>query len=146
MFAPKVAKAQMKAPDNPTRKLAPQPSTLGARPFGGGAVGQAQMLQGTIGNQAMLRYLTQRLSNPPAKGPAERHVQEASGEHDSPRGTAGPSWDFSKIPVFPSDRADRPQPSYRSLQRHSQAQYRRSSLSGRPTIRLSMRRTTSPTK
>src|SRR3954471_12163204 len=112
MFAPKIAKAQTKAPDSPTRKLAPQPSTLGARPLGGGAVEQARMLQGTIGNQATLRYPTHRLSNLPAKGPAERHEQEAAPENmtarEAPRGS---SWDFSKIPVFPPDRADRPQPS-----------------------------------
>jgi hypothetical protein len=78
MFVPKIAKAPTKAPDSPTRKLAPQPSTLGARPLGGGAFEQARMLQGTIGNQATLRYLMHRLSNLPAKGPAERHEQEAA--------------------------------------------------------------------
>jgi hypothetical protein len=112
MFAPKIAKAQTKAPDSPTRKLVPRPSTLVARPLRGGAVEQAQMLQGTIGNQALLRYLTQRLSNLPAKGPAEQHEQEAAPENMTAReASRGPSWDFSKIPVFPLDRSDRPQPS-----------------------------------
>ena len=111
MFAPKIAKPQTKVADSSTRKLVPQPSTLVARPLGVGAVEQAWMLQGTIGNQAMLRYLTQRLSNLPDKGPAEQHEQEATSKNmatqEAPR---GPSWDFSKIPVFPSDRADRTQP------------------------------------
>jgi len=111
MLAPKIAKAQTKASDSPTHKLARQSSTLAARPLGGGAVEQARMLQGTIGNQAMLRCLTQRLSNLPAKGRAELHEQEAAPENmtvrEAPR---GPSWDFSKIPVFPPDRVDRPQP------------------------------------
>jgi hypothetical protein len=112
MFVPKIAKAKTKASDSPTRKLAPQFSTLVARPLGGGAVEQVRMLQGTIRNQAMLRYLTQRLSNLPANGAAERHGQEAAPENmmarEAPRGS---SWDFSKIPVFPPDRADRPQSS-----------------------------------
>jgi hypothetical protein len=68
------------------------------------------MLQGTIGNQATLRYLTQRLSNLPAKGPAERHEHKAAPENmtarEAPRGA---SWDFSKIPLFPSDRTTRSQ-------------------------------------
>src|ERR1700746_2348933 len=113
MFAPKIAKAQMKASDSPTRKLLPQSSTLVARPLGGGAVKQAWMLQGSIGNQAMLRYLTQWLSNLPAKGPAEWHEQEAAPENMTAREPPrGPSSDFSKVPVFPPVRADRPQPSF----------------------------------
>jgi hypothetical protein len=103
VFAPKIAKAH----DRPTRKPAPQISTLGARPLGGGAVEQAQMLRGTIGNQATLRYLTHRHDNLPAKGPAERDEQEAVPENmaagEAPR---GPSWDFSKLPVFPPDQAE----------------------------------------
>ena len=81
MFAPKIAKAPTKAPDSPVRKLAPQPSTLEARYLGGGTVEQARMLQETIGNQATLRYLTHRLSDLPAKGPTERHEQEAASEN-----------------------------------------------------------------
>lgn len=112
MFAPKIAKAPTKAPDSSTLKLAPQPSTLGARPSGGGAVEQARMLQRTIGNQATLRYLTQRLSNLPTKGPAEQHEQEAAPENMTARETRrGLSWDFSKVPVFAPDRAYRPHPS-----------------------------------
>jgi len=107
MFAPKIAKAPTKAPDSPTRKLAPQRPTLVARPFGGGAVEQARMLQRTIGNQATLRYLTQRLSNLPGQEPAERHEQEAAPENMTAReAPRGPSWDFSKIPVFSPDQAN----------------------------------------
>ena len=104
MFPTKIAKAPTKAADSPTGKLAHQRSTLRARPLGRGAVEQLQMLQWTIGNQATLRYLTHR--------PAERHEQEAAPENlttrEAPR---GPSWDFSKIPVFPPDRAFQPHPS-----------------------------------
>jgi hypothetical protein len=96
--------------------LAPYRSTLAARPFGGGAVEQARILQGTIGNQATPRYLTQRLSNPPANASAERHKQEAAPENmmsrEAPRGL---SWDFSKIPVFVPDQPNRDQPALRRV-------------------------------
>jgi len=85
-----------------------QRSVFATRPFGGSAVEQADMLQRSIGNQAMLRYLTQRCSNLPAN--TERHGQEAAPENitarEAPRSV---SWDFSKIPIFPPDRASRPQ-------------------------------------
>jgi hypothetical protein len=85
MFAAEKAKAQTKASDSPTRKVVHQSSTLVARPSDGGAVEQAWM--------------------PQAKGPAERHEQEAVPENltarEAPR---GPSWDFSKIPIFPPNR------------------------------------------
>lgn len=58
MFAPKIAKPQTKVAESPTW-LAPQSSTLAARPFGGSAVEQAHMLQRSIGNQATLRLLAQ---------------------------------------------------------------------------------------
>jgi hypothetical protein len=110
MFAPKIAKAQTKASDSPTRKLAPQPSSLVARPLGGGAVEQARMLQGTIGNQAMLRLLAQRTSNLTKNRPGGGPEQEAGPANLTSRGaTPGISWDFSKIPAFPLDRANRPQ-------------------------------------
>jgi hypothetical protein len=52
MFAPKAARAQTKAAESPTRKLALQLSTLVARPFGGGAVdglrGSVQQFDDTV--------------------------------------------------------------------------------------------------
>src|SRR4051794_3297854 len=112
MFAPKMATAQTSAPDGPTRKLAPQPSTIVARPSGGAAVEHAQMRRGVIEYQATLDYLTQRLSDLTAKGPAKRDEREAASENMTAReASRGPSWDFGRIPVFPSDRASRPQPS-----------------------------------
>jgi uncharacterized protein DUF4157 len=45
MFAPKVTKPQPEAAKGPTSKLEQQRSTLAARPFGGGAVEQAHVLQ-----------------------------------------------------------------------------------------------------
>jgi len=64
------------------------------------------MLQRTIGNQATLRYLTHRLSNPPAKAPGEHHPTEAA---EVARETPRAAWDFSKIPLFPPDQPNRPQ-------------------------------------
>jgi len=62
---------------------------------------QALFPQRTIGNQAMLRYLTHRRSNSAAKAAGEYRPPEAAratGEAPSA------AWDFSKIPVFSPDR------------------------------------------
>jgi hypothetical protein len=102
MFAPTIAKPETKAPARSTNSLARQHPTLTARPFGSGAGEQGRMLQRTIGNQATIRYPTQQLSNPPANAPGEHHAPEAArGAGEAPSTT----WDFSKIPVFPPDRA-----------------------------------------
>jgi len=110
MFAPKVVKAQTNALEGQTNKLAPQPSTLVARPFGGGAAEQAHILQRSIGNQPTLRLLSQRASSQTGKGVDDDSEQEAAPENMTARATArGVSWDFSKIPIFPPDRPNQPQ-------------------------------------
>jgi hypothetical protein len=81
VFASKTAKASTKAPDSPSCKLAPHPSMLMARPLGGGATEKARMLQRLIGQEGAPENMTVR----------------------------SPAWDFSKIPVFAPDRANRPQ-------------------------------------
>jgi hypothetical protein len=110
MFAPKVAKAQTKAIESPTGKQAPQRSPLAARPFGGGAVEQVPMLKRGIDNQATLRLLAQRASRSAGNEPRGHHEPEAAPENmrvrEAPRGVA---FDFSKIPIFPPDRATPPQ-------------------------------------
>jgi hypothetical protein len=53
----------MKAAGDLTKKTAPPRWVLATRPFGGGAVEQALFLQRTIGNQAVLRLLSQRGSD-----------------------------------------------------------------------------------
>jgi hypothetical protein len=108
MFDSKVAKPQTKTAAGSTNNSARQHPTLVARPFGGGAVEQASTLQGTIGNQSTLRYLTQRLSNPPAEARGEHHPTEAA---RVTKEAPSIGWDFSKIPVFAPDRANRPQAS-----------------------------------
>src|SRR5215213_1984411 len=98
MFAPKVAKAQTKAAESPTSKLAPQRSTRVARPFGGGAVEQAH-----VGNQATLRLLSQRARSLTGNEPHGHNAQEADPAGLTARGaTPGVSWDFSQIPVHSS--------------------------------------------
>jgi len=103
VFAPKVAKPQTKAADVPTSRLAPRRSTLVGHRLGYDPVDQALFLQHSIGNQATLRLLAQRSS---------RAEQEVALENTTAREvTHGPSWNFSKIPVFSPDRAYRPRPS-----------------------------------
>jgi hypothetical protein len=107
MFAPKVAKPKTMAAASTTSKLVPQHSTFLARPFSGGAVEQARALQATIGNQATLRYRNRRLSTAPAT-PGEHSPPEAARVTGEAPTTV---WDFSNIPVYPLDRATRPQAS-----------------------------------
>jgi hypothetical protein len=93
MFAPKVAKPQQtKETTSSKNSLARQSSPLVAHRPGQSTVEQALMLQRTIRNQATLRLLAQPTSNLIAR--------EAK---------PGVSWDFTKIPLFPPDRADLPQ-------------------------------------
>ena len=104
MFAPKVPKAQTKALENSSRKM-PQQSTLLGHRLGHDPVKQVLFLQHTIGNQATLRLLAQQTSR--QQGGATENTM--TGEP-----SRGASWDFSKIPLFPPDRASRgssPQPS-----------------------------------
>jgi hypothetical protein len=116
MFAPKVAKAQTKAAENPTSKMTPQRSTLTGHRLGHDPVERALFLQRTIGNQAMLRLLAQQtsrraVSNPPSDYEQGGVATENTMARETPRGSA--SWDFSRIPLFPPDRASRgssPQP------------------------------------
>jgi hypothetical protein len=108
MFAPPVAKVQTKAAASPTNRLAPQRSTLVPRRFGDGAVEQVHVLQRSIGNQATLRLLSQRARNLTENEPYRDNEQEADPASLTARAaTPGVSWDFSKIPLFPPERASR---------------------------------------
>jgi hypothetical protein len=71
------------------------------------------MLQRGIGNQTTLRPLAQRGFSPNRKEAGGYHRQEAAEpENTNALGTTpGVSWDFSKIPIFPPDRASRSQSS-----------------------------------
>jgi hypothetical protein len=108
MFAPKIAKA--KAAEIPTGKLAPQRALLSARPFGGSAVEQEHFHQRTLGNEAMLQLLSQRGFSPTREGNSGNHEQDGTPENTVIReASRGAAWDFSKIPVFPPNRANRAQ-------------------------------------
>jgi hypothetical protein len=66
------------------------------------------MLQRSISNQETPRPLAQRAQSGTA--PRSDHAQEADQENRTARTTPrGPSWDFSKIPLFPPDRTYQPQ-------------------------------------
>src|SRR4051794_34152522 len=108
MFAPKVAKPQTKAAESPTGKVAPQRSMRGRHRFGQDPVVQSLLLQRTIGNQAMLRLLSQRTSSlTESRSDGHDHEQAADPANSTARGaTPGVAWDFSKIPLFAPDRAN----------------------------------------
>src|SRR5208337_3684386 len=110
MFARQVAKPQTKAAANPTSKLAHQRSTLAAQPFGGGAVERAHLVKPGISNQPPLGLLAPRATSLTGNEPHGHNGREADPESLIARGaTPGVAWDFSKIAIFPPDRADRPQ-------------------------------------
>ncbi len=106
MFAPKVARPQTKsAAASSTSNLAHQRLAFVAHRRGYSSTEQALFLQRRIGNQATLRYLTDRLSNSTKQ--IEQHGPEA---RQAARGEApSPSWDFSKIAILPPDRPNQPQ-------------------------------------
>jgi hypothetical protein len=80
---------------------------------------QMLFLQRTIGNQATLRLLAQRSSNPTKNRPGRGYEQEADPANLTSRGaTPSVSWDFSKVPLFPSDRANSHQASSRLTAPH----------------------------
>ena len=112
----RVLKPQTQARESPARKLAPQPSMLVKRPFAGSAVGQARVPAGTIGNQAMLRYLAQQRSNLPAD------TQEAALENITARepsagaGLAARAYDSQRPKVLESPGEQEPDADLRNLQ------------------------------
>jgi hypothetical protein len=75
-------------------------------------VEQALFLQRTIGNQATLRLLARRDSSLAGNGRSselEKTIEQNTTARGAPRGV---SWDFSKIPLFPPERASGAQPSF----------------------------------
>jgi hypothetical protein len=107
VFAPKVAKPQTNATEGPTSKLALKQSTLAGHGYSRSPIEQALFLQRTIGNQATLRLLAQRASCP------DREIDLESMAISRER-SGGLSWDFSKIPMSPPERASQVQPSLSS--------------------------------
>ncbi len=103
MFAPPVRKAKTKAPESPSKGLAgPRPSIVAHQPDH--CAGELRMLQNTPGSLATTRFLTQRAETLKGNQRAgAQFVQEVKGLVP-----LGPSWDFSKITIFPPDRENRP--------------------------------------
>jgi len=109
MFTQKV-RGLTKAAASPTSRLSPRRPPLATRPFGGGAVAHALMLQRSTGNEATLRQLTQQATSLTRN---EAHRYNEVGADPAIRTAGGPTpgiaRDSSNIPLFPSDWADRPQ-------------------------------------
>lgn len=108
MFASKVVKPQTKAVADSRNELAPQRSALATRPFRGGAVEQAHMLQRSIGSQATFPIPAQQVGSLAGNERNDRHEHEVETASLPTRGaTPGVSWDFSKVPMFLPERANR---------------------------------------
>jgi Domain of unknown function (DUF4157) len=99
MFAPKIPKPQTKTAADWSSLVRPR-STLAANR--NGPLEQALFLQHTIGNQATLRLLWQPARNITENEYHGRNEQKAD---LATAATRRVSWDFSKVPLFPSDRA-----------------------------------------
>jgi hypothetical protein len=113
MFAPKMAKTQSKAAASSTNSLAHDRSTLVAHRPGHSPAGPALFLERTIGNQALLRLTAQRDFSPTREKVGGHHDEEAEpGNLTAPGAARGISWDFSKVSLFPPERASRVQPSF----------------------------------
>jgi hypothetical protein len=97
MFAPKVPKAQTTALENSSSKM-PQRSPLFGHRLGHDPVALPLFLQRTIGNQATLRLLAKQTLSQHGDATENAMTGETS---------RGASWDFSKIRLFPPDRASR---------------------------------------
>jgi hypothetical protein len=109
MFAAKVAKPQKKTIASSTNSLARQRSAFVAHPPSHDALEQAHILQRSIGNQATLRLLAQRGFSPTEGKVGGDHEQEAHTASPTVQAAKlGLSWDFSKIPIFPPERPNRP--------------------------------------
>jgi hypothetical protein len=99
MFAPKIAKPQTKTAADSSSLVRPR-WTLAAQRHS--LAEQALFLQRTIGNQATLRLLSPLARSLTGNEPHGHNEQKADLASAAPPGV---SWDFSKIPLFPSDRA-----------------------------------------
>jgi outer membrane protein OmpA-like peptidoglycan-associated protein len=96
MFAPKVAKAQTKAVENPAGKMTPER---------------------TIGNQATLRLLGRQTPRPAMSNPSNDHEYGGgTAENTTAEVTpSGASRNFGEIPILPPDRTSRSQGSSPSI-------------------------------
>jgi hypothetical protein len=112
MFAPRVKAPTAKSDPQTGPAPAPKAPRHMSWPPRFGTAEQMLTLQRTIGNQAVLRLLSQRAESLTGSRSDEHHRQEAN-----PAPVAGPKtapimlWDLLNIPVFLPDRTSRPQTS-----------------------------------
>lgn len=97
MFTPRIATAQSKTAESPAKSNARQRPEPIRGNLGLNVAERVQMLQRTIGNQAVLRLLSQEAANRAADRPADK----APG--------LGSSWSFARTPIFPHGQAERQQ-------------------------------------
>ena len=97
MFAPQLATAQSKTAKSPAKSNARQRPEPVRRNLGLNAAERVQMLQWTIGNQAVLRLLAQEAANRAADRPADKGPG------------SGSSRSFARIPIFPHGQAEHQQ-------------------------------------
>jgi outer membrane protein OmpA-like peptidoglycan-associated protein len=105
VFAPPVAKPQTKAAASSTGEQLSAYATHIARSICGGAVAQTDILRRSTGNQATSRQLAlgaTGLAGNELRGHDKQQIGPAS--LTGRAAAAGFSWDFSKIPVFSTDR------------------------------------------
>jgi GH24 family phage-related lysozyme (muramidase) len=115
VFAWKVAKPQTKVAGNSASKPPSHCAPLLRHRPRNDMVERTPFLQQTIGNQARLRFLGRQDSVPPGNGHNGDDGQQSVKESKPVKPTArGLSWDFSKIPLFPPERASRVWPSFPS--------------------------------
>jgi Domain of unknown function (DUF4157) len=110
MFAPLIAKAQVKKAESSTNKPARQGPTLDARSFAGTSVEDAQTLDPSIDDHARSQVWSQMDWGPSGSETGDPPASYTEGVLASDRAAAiGVSWDFSKVPLFPPDRKSKPQ-------------------------------------
>jgi hypothetical protein len=113
VFAPKIATPKTKAAESSNSRLMPYRATLMGRRHGQDLVEQALFLHGAVGNQATLRLLARQGSALPGNGHKNSEEQKVVREDTSAKtGRRAVSWNLTKIPLFPPERASRSQPSF----------------------------------
>jgi hypothetical protein len=108
VFARKVVRPETKSTSGPTS--APERPTYVGYRLGRDLVEQVLFLQRAIGNQATLS-LARRIRRCPKTGAPATRSKRSAERALQPRQHIAVSWDLSRVPLFPSERANSVQPS-----------------------------------
>jgi len=108
VFVTKVAKPQTKTAECSTSKPVHHGSTHGEDRLAHDPVEQVLFPQPTRGNQTKLRFLARPTSSSDGSASASGHEQEAATK--AKEASSSVCWNFRKIPLFPTQQADRAQP------------------------------------